>query len=78
MGMERFLQPTYGPRFYRVDGEDFFEHRIDSRNGVGPRPATQIDKENHPKLWAEYQAALTAELNSGLIGNAPMAKKKRK
>lgn len=73
MGMERFLQPTYGPRFYRVDGEDFFEHRIDSRNGIGPRVATRTDKENHPKLWADHQASLTVELNEEL--QAPKRKK---
>jgi len=76
--LDRMLQPHYGPRFYRVDGNDYFEHRIDSRNGVGPRVATRIDKENHAKLWAEYQAALTAEHNAGLVGNAPGLKKKGK
>jgi hypothetical protein len=70
------IQPVYGPRFFRAsindgDNYDFFEHRIDSRNCVGPRIATKQDKTSHPKLWAAYQAALTAELDAGLVGNAP-------
>jgi hypothetical protein len=70
------LQPVYGPRFFRAsvndgDSYDFFEHRVDSRTGVGPRIATKQDKQNHASLWAKYQAALTEELNAGLVGNAP-------
>lgn len=70
------IQPVYGPRFFRAainggDSYDFFEHRLDSRTAVGPRIATKQDKANHAKLWAAYQAALTEELNAGLVGNAP-------
>ena len=69
--LEVSLQPIYGPRFFRADGEDFFVHQVDSRSCVGPRVASKQDKTNHPKLWAAYQEAITAELNSGLVGNAP-------
>lgn len=74
MAIDLQLAPIYGPRFFRAaindgDSYDFFEHRIDSRNGVGPRIATKQDKQNHPKLWAKYQEALTAELNAQIIGN---------
>lgn len=76
MSMDRSLQGLYGPRFFRAaindgDSYDFFEHRIDSRNSVGPRIATKADKANHPKLWANYQAAITEEINAGLVGNTP-------
>ena len=66
MSMDRSLQGAYGPRFFRAaindgDSYDFFEHRIDSRNSVGPRIATKADKANNPKLWANYQASLIVE-----------------
>lgn len=48
MSVERTIQPHYGPRFFRDEqGRDMFEHRIDSRNCVGPREATKVDKQNH-------------------------------
>jgi hypothetical protein len=66
MSMDRSLQGAYGPRFFRAavndgDSYDFFEHRIDSRNSVGPRIATKADKQNYPKLWANYQASMVVE-----------------
>ena len=78
MSMDRSLQGLYGPRFFRSaindgDSYDFFEHRIDSRNSVGPRIATKADKANHPKLWAAYQAAITAELNASIVAKPPVA-----
>lgn len=77
MKIDRSLQPHYGPRFFRFDDRDMFEHRIDASSVIGPRVATRTDKENHPKLWSEYQAALTVELNAGL-GSETTAKKKGK
>ena len=49
------LQPVYGPRFFRAsvndgDSYDFFEHRVDSRTGVGPRIATKQDKQTSEEL----------------------------
>lgn len=60
MALEISLQPTYGPSFFRADGRDMFEHRVDARSCIGPREATKNDKANHPKLWAAYQAAQAA------------------
>ena len=51
-----------GPRFFRrEDGQDMFEHRIDSSSMVGPRVATKRDKEVNAELWAEYLAQWTDE-----------------
>ena len=56
-----------GPRFFRsADGLDMFEHRIDSRNLIGPRVATKRDKELNDKLWAEYLAEQTVALDQEL------------
>ena len=78
MSMDRSLQGTYGPRFFRAaindgDSYDFFEHRIDSRNSVGPRIATKADKQNYPKLWANYQASLIVEPAPAPAAPAPVA-----
>jgi hypothetical protein len=60
--IERSPQFKAGPRFFRAeDGQDMFEHRIDSRACIGPRVATKRDKEINPDLWAEYLAQWTAE-----------------
>ena len=67
MTIERFIQPHYGPRFFRIDDKDFFENRIDSRNGIGPRIATKVDKENHKKQWLEHLASLTEEQNEKIM-----------
>lgn len=56
-----------GPRFFRAaDGIDMFEHRIDSRNLIGPRMATKRDKELNDKLWADYLAEQTETLDQEL------------
>ena len=60
--IERTPHYAIGPRFYRNDqGQDIFEHRIDSRSCVGPRVATKIDKQNHPDQWAAHLAQWTEE-----------------
>ena len=61
MSMDRSLQGLYGPRFFRA------------AISVGPRIATKADKANHPKLWAAYQAAITAELNASIVAKPPVA-----
>lgn len=61
-GLERRPVFTYGARFFRDEkGVDMFEHRIDSRACIGPRPATKVDKQNHPQKWQEHLASLTDE-----------------
>lgn len=63
----RELALRYGPRFFRDgNGHDMFEHRIDASAAIGPRPATKTDKQNHPKLWAEFLEGVTANLNASL------------
>jgi hypothetical protein len=60
--VERIIQPSYGPRFYRDEqGIDVFEHRISPSACIGPRPATRIDKENHADIWSEHLAQWTEE-----------------
>lgn len=61
-GIERTAHYSVGPRFFKAeDGQDMFEHRIDSRSCIGPRVATKRDKEINPDLWASYLAAWTEE-----------------
>lgn len=65
--MDRNPHYVVGPRFFRSeDGQDMFEHRIDSRACIGPRLATKRDKELNPELWAAHLAAWTENENRKL------------
>lgn len=56
-----------GPRFFRgEDGQDMYEHRIDSRACIGPRVATKQDKQINEALWTEYLAEQTESLDAEL------------
>lgn len=77
--IERVVQPKYGPRFFKsASGTDMFEHRIDSRNCIGPRMATKIDKQNHSGLWAEYMASLTEAQDLALQQVAEEPKRRKR
>lgn len=52
--MERAAHYTFGPRFFTEGDGVMFEFVIDSGNKVGPRPATDADKEKHAAAWAEF------------------------
>lgn len=54
--LERNAYPVPGPKFERVDGEVLFSFVIDSSNVIGPRPASQADKEKHAGAWVEFSA----------------------
>jgi len=54
-GLERNARPIPGPRFERVDGEVLFTFVIDGGSIIGPRPATDLDRENHVGAWREFQ-----------------------
>lgn len=74
--IERESHFAYGARFFKgAKGEDLFEHRIDSRSCIGPRTATKVDKQNHPKLWADYLAAATETLDRDLKAAAKTRKR---
>jgi hypothetical protein len=51
-------KPVLGPRFYREGDEVMFVHVVDRANVLGPRRATNRDKQEHPELWAAYTASL--------------------
>jgi hypothetical protein len=63
MTIERQAVYTTGPRFFLAeDGKHIlFAYRIDSGNEIGPREATDPDKENHSKAWAAFQAGQKPE-----------------
>jgi hypothetical protein len=46
--------PVLGPRFYEEDGKIMFTHVVDRANVIGPREATQKDKDAHPDHWAPF------------------------
>lgn len=54
--VERNAHFTRGPRFFRDGGGLMFEFIIDASNVVGPRPATEGDKRNHPEAWDAFAA----------------------
>jgi hypothetical protein len=56
-GLERNARPIPGPRFERVDGEVLFTFVIDGGSIIGPRPATDADRENHAGAWREFATA---------------------
>ena len=37
-----------GALFYLDDGREMFQYRIDARNIIGPREATERDRADHP------------------------------
>ena len=64
-----------GPRFFRSDdGVVMFEHRIDSSSMIGPRPASKIDKENNPDLWAAFFAQQPEEEAIPVTRSMPVKK----
>ena len=54
-----------GPRFFERDGKPMFEHRVDSRNVIGPREVVKSDVERFPKLWDRFIAS-RSEKTEGL------------
>lgn len=61
MSTERAAHFTPGPRFFR-DGDDvMFEFVIDGSNVIGPRKATDADKEKHSRAWAELNGEILPE-----------------
>jgi hypothetical protein len=59
--IEREVAFTFGPRFYEENLVTMFEYRIDSRNCVGPRPATPDDAKKYPKEFRAYMDAEEAK-----------------
>lgn len=58
MSTERAAHFTHGPRFFTEGEETMFEFVIDAGNRLGPRPATDADKEKHAAAWAEFEGSL--------------------
>lgn len=53
-----------GPRFFERDGKPMFEHRVDSRNVIGPREVVKSDVERFPKLWDRFIASRSEKTES--------------
>lgn len=76
---ERAAHYTFGARFFK-DGDDLmYEFVIDSGNVIGPRPATDADKEKYPREWAEFNGdPLPAEPASAIPPVVEFGKKKHR
>ena len=66
MAIERAAVFTPGPRFSGEKAEDgavkvMFTHVIDAGNIVGPREATDEDKDAHPAEYADFLEGKTAK-----------------
>ena len=44
-----------GARFYEDDGELVFVNVLDATSRIGPRPATDEDREAYPDAWAVFE-----------------------
>jgi len=51
MSVERNVGFSAGPLFLERDGEILFQYTMDSSSVVGPRKATQADKDEHKGAW---------------------------
>lgn len=53
---ERDVLVKVGPHFERrADGEVLFSFVVDPNNIVGPRKATEADKQQHAEAWARFE-----------------------
>jgi len=43
-----------GARFFERDGEILYEFNADASTRMGPRQATEADREAHPKAWEAF------------------------
>lgn len=58
--IQRNVMPSRGPRFYEDAGVVMFTYVIDPGSIVGPYPAREQDKREHPEAWTAYEAARNA------------------
>lgn len=56
--LNRDVKYAPGPRFYRDhEGDVQFEHVVDGKNKIGPMPATDEHKAQHPRAYELFEKA---------------------
>jgi len=59
MSVERNVGFSAGPLFLERGGEVLFQYTMDSSSVVGPRKATQADKDEHKGAWEAFNEGLS-------------------
>ena len=70
---ERNIGFSRGPLFLERDGVTLFQFTLDSSSVVGPRKATQADKEEHKGAWEAFNTGRLSQLdrdNNGQPGGS--------
>lgn len=78
MALEIDANPQIGPAFLRDGDQVLFRYVIDRSNIVGPRKATDADKDAHPGAWAAFEVEPLDHDGDGRRGGAPKGGNRRK
>lgn len=81
MSTERNVMPQVGAKFFlSPDGDEMFEFVIDGRNKIGPRKATEHDKDKHADAYNQFlvdETALPGEKGTETSDTAPPKRRGR-
>jgi hypothetical protein len=50
------IEAGRGPRFFLVEGEEYFTYLIDARTQTGPFPTTDVERAKYPDAYAAFRS----------------------